>query len=94
MRAGTPVVLTDVVGSRDAVEPGITGLLVPPADPGAAAEAVLGLLEDPARRAALADRARQRLVEQFDVAAMGARHDALYAELVDGGTSRKKAPPS
>ena len=33
MRARVPVVLTDVVGNRDAVEAGVSGLLVPPDDP-------------------------------------------------------------
>ncbi len=94
MRAGTAVVLTDVVGSRDAVESGLTGLLVPVGDPAAAADAVVGLLEDPAWRAELAERALQRLAERFDVAAMGARHDALYADLAAIGTTRKKRTPS
>lgn len=89
MRAGTPVVLTDVVGSRDTVEPGRTGLLVAPGDPEAAANAVVGLLADPAAAAGLVDRARRALAERFDVRAMGARHDALYAEVAQIGRNRQ-----
>src|SRR5262249_34673479 len=37
MRAGVPVVVTDVVGSRDTVENGVSGHIVPPGDPAAAA---------------------------------------------------------
>lgn len=94
MRAGTPVVLTDVVGSRDVVEPGSTGLLVPPGDPDAAARAVIGLLDDRTARAAMARRARQRLAERFDVTRMGAAHDLLYAELVEAGRTGTNRPPS
>jgi glycosyltransferase involved in cell wall biosynthesis len=83
MRAGTPVVLTDVVGSRDAVIPDQTGLLVPVGDPAAAAAAVTALLRDPVRRSSLAHAARRRLAERFDVRAMGARHDALYRSLLE-----------
>ena len=41
MRAETPVVLTEVVGSRDTVEDGVSGLVVPPADVHALADAVV-----------------------------------------------------
>jgi glycosyltransferase involved in cell wall biosynthesis len=88
MREGTAVVLTDVVGSRDAVEDGTTGLLVPPGQPGRAAAAVVGLLQDPARRDRLVTSARQRLAQRFDVRAMGAAHDALYADLTGAGSAR------
>lgn len=81
MRAGTPVVLTDVVGNRDAVVHRRTGLLVPPGDPDAAALAVVTLLRDPAARAELVEAARVRLVERFDVRRMGSRYDVLYRSL-------------
>jgi glycosyltransferase involved in cell wall biosynthesis len=81
MRAGSPVVLTDVVGSRDVLVDGESGLLVPPADPPAMARAVLALLEDAGARRRLAAGGRQRLEERFDVRAMGAALAKLYAEL-------------
>ncbi len=79
MRAGTAVVLTDVIGSRDVLVDGQSGLLVPPADPSAMARAVLALLEDAGARHRLADAGRQRLEERFDVRAMGAALAELYA---------------
>jgi glycosyltransferase involved in cell wall biosynthesis len=94
MREGVAVVLTDVVGSRDAVEDGRTGLLVPAGDPDAAAAAVLGLLADPVRRRALAGAARRRVAERFDVRAMGAAHDRLYADLTRSGQRARKRGPS
>jgi glycosyltransferase involved in cell wall biosynthesis len=44
---GRPVVATSVGGLPDAVDDGVTGLLVPPADPPALARALVKLLSDP-----------------------------------------------
>ena len=46
MAAGVPVVATDVAGVRDVVRDGVTGLLVPPADPAAMAVAIGRVLND------------------------------------------------
>ena len=81
MRAGTAVVLTDVVGSRDAVEDGTSGVLVPPGRPDLLGSAVAALLRDPARRERLAAAGRARVAERFDARAAGAALDHLYAEL-------------
>lgn len=81
MRAGAAVVLTDVVGNRDAIVAGASGLLVPPRDPEALAAGIVGLLRDPELRSRLAAAARQRVVERFDVRTMGARLDELYASV-------------
>ncbi|WP_328917222.1 MULTISPECIES: GT4 family glycosyltransferase PelF [unclassified Streptomyces] len=63
MSCGRCTVSTDVGGVREAV--GDTGLVVPPRDPAAMARAALDLLRDPARRAALGEAARLRVIEQF-----------------------------
>jgi glycosyltransferase involved in cell wall biosynthesis len=81
MRAGTPVVLTDVVGNRDVVEHRVSGLLVPAADPDALAAAVVELLLDPELGASLASAARIRVREAFDVAEQGRALSALYQQL-------------
>jgi glycosyltransferase involved in cell wall biosynthesis len=81
MRAGTAVVLTDVTGNRDAVEHGISGLLVPPADPDALSGAVVALLQDSELRHRLAQRGRDRVRDSFDVTVMGGRLADLYREL-------------
>lgn len=51
MAAARPVVATDIDGTRELVEDGATGLLVPPNAPAALAAALRALLDDPARRA-------------------------------------------
>jgi len=53
MAAGRAVVASDIPGFRAAVNPGSTAVLVPPRDADAIAEAVLALLADPGRRAAI-----------------------------------------
>ncbi|TDC84042.1 glycosyltransferase [Actinomadura sp. 7K507] len=64
MACGVPVVASAVGGHLDTVVDGVTGTLVPPRDPEAAAGAVRALLDDPAGRAAMGaaggDRARGR----------------------------------
>jgi glycogen(starch) synthase len=54
MALGLPIVATDVGGVSDLVEHEVSGLLVPPDDPGALAAGVLRLLDDPV----LAERVR------------------------------------
>jgi glycosyltransferase involved in cell wall biosynthesis len=78
MRAGTPVVVTDVVGCCDTVEPGHSGFVVPPDNPAALADAVTRLLADPMARRQIADRARARLEARFDVRRFGTAHTDLY----------------
>ncbi|MQA94083.1 MAG: glycosyltransferase [Streptosporangiales bacterium] len=60
LRAGLPIVATDVGGVRDVV--GDAAVLVPPGDPPALAEAVTELLTDPERPGELAAAARRRAV--------------------------------
>ncbi|MFL6206823.1 MAG: glycosyltransferase [Acidimicrobiales bacterium] len=81
MRAETPVVLTDVVGSRDAVEDGVSGLVVPPGDPQALAQGVISLLGDAGRRHRMGKAGRERVETSFDVRSMGTALDDLYRRL-------------
>jgi glycosyltransferase involved in cell wall biosynthesis len=81
MRAGTPVVLTGVVGSLDTVEDGVSGLVVPPGDVAALADAVIGLLADPERRRRMGTAGRDRVLAEFDVRSMGQALDELYARI-------------
>ena len=71
MRAGVPVVATDVVGTSDCVVDGETGVLVPPGEPAALADAVLRLLDDDARGERLVAAGRRAVEERFSVRLMG-----------------------
>jgi glycosyltransferase involved in cell wall biosynthesis len=63
---GVPVVATDVRGCRQAVDHGVTGLLVPPRDPEALAAAIARLAADPGERQRLGTAARQKALDCFD----------------------------
>jgi glycosyltransferase involved in cell wall biosynthesis len=78
MRAGTPVVLTEVTGSCDTIEHGRSGLFVPPDDPEALAAAVCVLLADAPLRRRLAAAGRARLEDRFDVRVLAGALAQLY----------------
>lgn len=65
MDAGVPVIASALGGVPELVAHGRTGLLVPPADPAALADATCALLEDEGRRRAMAGAARERRRLQF-----------------------------
>lgn len=82
MAYGRPVVATAVGGLRDAVEDGVTGLLVPPRDPSALRAAVERLLGDGELRSRLGAAARAEAERRFSwsvatEATIGAYRDAL-----------------
>jgi glycosyltransferase involved in cell wall biosynthesis len=81
MAAHTALVATSVGGIPEVVENGATGLLVPPRDPVALADALAGLLSDPARREQLARAAAERL-EEFTIASVALRFASLYEQLL------------
>lgn len=81
MRAGTPVVLSDVVGNRDVVVPGISGMLVPEDDVDGMADECIRLLSDRGFRDGVTAAARARL-PQFDVVTMGSALSRLYLDSV------------
>lgn len=83
MAAGVPVVATAVGGVVELVEDGVTGLLVPPADPPALAAAIATMVEDPARRAAMGLAARER-AEAYSWDRCRTAHERLYRSLLDG----------
>ncbi len=60
---GTPLVATRVGGLPDLIEDGVSGVLVPPRDPEALAEAIISLLRDPERRERIAAAAKERAGE-------------------------------
>ena len=62
---GLPVVTTHVPGCVDAVEDGVTGLLVAPRDPRALAEAIRNYLRHPERRIRDGQAGRQRALRDF-----------------------------
>lgn len=78
---GRPVVTTDVPGCRDAIEPGITGLLVPPRDAVVLADALQRLIEDGNLRRRMGHAARELAEREFCIKKIVAAHLDTYAGL-------------
>jgi glycosyltransferase involved in cell wall biosynthesis len=84
MAAGKAVVATRVGGIPEAVVDGETGLLVPPHDPPALADALLSLLRNPSRAEEMGTAATRRVRDDFSAGKMVSAIEQAYMELLDG----------
>ena len=80
---GRAVVTTDVPGCRDAIDPGVTGVLVPVRNAAALADGMKGLINDPVRCQAMGNAGRVLAERAFDVRQVVAAHLRIYQELID-----------
>lgn len=78
MAAGKPVVATASGGPADIVVPGETGLLVPPGDPEALAQAIMALLKDREMAQTMGQAGRRRAERCFDVQVHTRKVEDLY----------------
>jgi glycosyltransferase involved in cell wall biosynthesis len=81
MAAGKAIVSTAVDGCREVLVDGVTGLLVPPRDPGGLAAALLRAVEDRLLRESLARMAR-RASAQYDIGRTVEEMQSLYEEVL------------
>src|SRR5262249_20898494 len=86
MRCAKPVVASRVSSIPEVVADGETGILVPPDDPDALAEAVSRLLADPER---YGNAGLERARREFSVARMATRTVALYEALEEGPSAAR-----
>jgi glycosyltransferase involved in cell wall biosynthesis len=84
MRAGLPVVASDVGGISEAVDDGRTGILVPPGEVAALARAMRELLTNADLRASLGGRGRQTFADRFTIDGMVDRLEAIYRVAATG----------
>lgn len=92
MALGRPVVASAAGGNPELVEHEVSGLLVPPRDPGATAAALSRLLSDRDLAARLGRAARERVEKSFSTEVRLDRIETLYRELVaTSGRSRREA---
>jgi len=91
MAAGVPVVATAVGGNSEAVQEGVTGLLVPPRDGAALADAISAVLADPALAMRLGAAGRQRATECFSNERMVRNTEDFYLALL-AKKGRRLAP--
>jgi len=83
MAMGVPVVGTRVIGSTDAVDDGVTGLLVPYADAPALAQAAVRILGDAELCRRLSSTATERVRRSFSREQSVAKVETLYRELAN-----------
>jgi glycosyltransferase involved in cell wall biosynthesis len=91
MLAGLPCVASRVGGIPEVL--GDCGLLVPPDDPDALADALSALAEDAGLRASLGARARRRASAEFGVARMAAAYRELWARVLASPRSHRVRVP-
>ncbi len=94
---GIPVVTTLSTGSRDAVVPEVTGLLIPPGYPVAICESVLQLLGSPERRCRMGLAARAWVLDHYVNEHVLGRTAQYYKSLLDRSlpeNSRRKPIPA
>jgi glycosyltransferase involved in cell wall biosynthesis len=91
--AEVPTVATTVGGFPDIIEPGVSGLLVPPRDPAALAAAIGRLLDDPRGARAMAAEARRRAERMLDVRRTAAEVATIYGQILGGARSGRGAAP-
>ncbi len=82
MRAGLPIIASDVGGVREAVTPAVNGYLTRPGSVEDVCEALAALLESPTRRAVMGARSRQLFEQKFRADAMLGRTLQVYRKAV------------
>jgi len=86
----TPVVASDIEGYRDVATPE-TGVLVPPGEPRALADALVTLLTDEERRRRLGHAGRELASERYSWERIGARLEGIYRRLVEASPAAQAA---
>jgi phosphatidylinositol alpha-mannosyltransferase len=81
MAAGVPIIASDIAGYRQVISDGTEGVLVPPKDEPALANALIDLLHDPQRRAAMSDCGKRKAAE-YDWSIIAQRVLGYYSELM------------
>jgi len=82
MALSRPVIASRVDGIVEIVRDGQTGLLLPPGDPGALAQAIINLLTDPQARERMGFQGRQVALREFSVERLADNLAGLYSGLV------------
>jgi len=77
-----PVVATTVGGVPEAVQDGVTGILVPPDDPLAIADSICLLLRDPEKRMSMGKAGREFVKEKYDWRENAGRMKRIYERLL------------
>jgi len=80
---GLPAIVTDVgTGTVEAIDPEVTGLVIPPDDVPRLRKAVVSLLDDEPRRRLMGSKARERVLERHAAPEVASRVRAIYANVL------------
>jgi glycosyltransferase involved in cell wall biosynthesis len=79
---GRAVITTDHPGCRDAIDPNITGLLVPVKDAQTLADSIENLISNPEKCTKMGEAGRQLAEEKFDVRYVTERHISIFKDLL------------
>lgn len=90
-RAARPIITTSRGGCPEGVEDSVTGIIVPPGDPEALAEAVWALAADPALRTRMGVAGRRLFHARFLLADKIREHEDLYVGSMGGGERQPAA---
>jgi glycosyltransferase involved in cell wall biosynthesis len=88
MRAGKPVVATAVGGIPEIVEDGVSGYVVPRADPEALAAAVLKVFDEPGKAERMGAEGRQIALERFEIGKSVRDLERIYRSVLKGAGAR------
>ncbi|MEI6235036.1 MAG: glycosyltransferase family 4 protein [Planctomycetota bacterium] len=80
MARGVPVVATDVLGSRDVVADGVTGLLARVNDPADIAAKIVSLLDDPEKLKRFGEASKRRVADAFSFDEFVRKHRDVYLQ--------------
>jgi glycosyltransferase involved in cell wall biosynthesis len=82
MASSKPVIATNSGGNPEAVEDGITGILVPPEDSHSLAESILDLIKDETKRNRMGEAGRTRAEKLFSIENNISQIEKIYEELL------------
>lgn len=90
MAAGVPVVATKVGGNVEAIEDGVSGILVTPQDERVVADAILRLIENEGLRKNISSAGQERVKKYFNYGKMIAKTEHIYQALLWQQKHRKR----
>ncbi|WP_407897014.1 glycosyltransferase family 4 protein [Ferrigenium sp. UT5] len=82
LACGTPVVAFDIGGMPDMIDHQVNGYLAKPFDPNDLAAGVMWVLENGERHDSLSQRARQTVLERYELKTVARRYLALYQSIL------------
>ena len=83
MAAGLPLIASDIPNNREVLEDGKSGILFPPEDHGALADAALNLIDAPPACREFAETARRRYEQHYSVRSMVSQYENLFRQLLN-----------